>query len=1727
MSRNRNQKFNHSILQYLGKILGVFLSGRWLGSSRGRRQIKRYGRRLFLSFQALLGQIVKLLLKVPQQISNRIRQGGRSLQYTNRYARSGFVLPTTVMVLLVVTLVTMAIAFRAFNRADVASFNRVNEATLNAVQPAIDRARVKLEEVFSEVEVTPSEISLNEALERSKYTFGDEVRLTLAYDVDGDGSTGASDTDSSNRLSDEELATTAWKFPVDTDNNGKYDTFILYNLNFRSPKVNSSGNFERQRSPLDARRPPQQSLSGDEFCTKAFGTSSALAGTADWFLEGGNLKKSFFVYAAAVPITDTSGVPSDDSSNYELKQGRRGFSGVELQQDRMRIPINNNAVVYEDDLQITPGGGINLNGRVFTNGNLLSGARVASNPVTYYQVSSPESCFYDMENSKMVIAGNVGIGPPDSNSDINGFTMHLYDPSASDGKTNKTVDSTNKPVSSTPNQIASNSQAYTQRIKSLVNAAAEKAESNDPDRVADRPAGVSRREALKRWFEARTRRVPFADGGVNCVSEDPDCTATGAPSLQGSGNTLRPPEEWIFGVKPQADDQQGHNGLSLQLDGDTAYPAASQPKLVEENNKEKFVGDRMRLGNGLPFRWYNSDTDSFASNATPQPMAKDGGGDIVWDETASGATAAEEQRDRRTQAQSLTDLGDTSRFGFWEKKAAELPKDILAGIGGMRVITGAGVYSTDSGDTFLPRPNTNTYTKDGNSFPIVWPDTMPMWNDVNDNGNLDAGEKGDLQMRTTVVYHYTHDHLDLEDDDDSQKPYACVNTYYAPYSDLTSGSADTFGNNGTSYNWPDDWSTSTEISNPPNAKPDGTLSERIKYQADLVYPSGRFVNPILREALDKAPADRGLHHEAAIDSTICSLKILDGSVSSATTNDRIPEDAIYETAFLDSRQLKSLERINESNSNNYDLPVEERQPLEIRTTVIDLDAIRTVNVGDMKILSEGSTTTTDKDEFLLPNSGIIYASRDDALPDLTDSGASEIPYGEDDSSAVDFTLDPSRRPNGIMLRNGETLARRDSNAYHKEEKGLILASNLPVYVQAGPNGGFNLHQLEDGSSVEEFDDTLNDDWSNFYSRSTLDENFACRNGDPRLDCTGKGDFWRPATVLSDAVTLLSNNFREGFRDEGDYDLRNNVGFQRSSGGYYGPSFKGDNSEPIVLEDGYDLNGDGDTDDSGFSESDFGFDLNGSDSDGDGDPANEDVAETEVTAFAVRRLNGFMSNNYVTNGEWYDSDGYPKQNSSYVTNFVTPVQRRVNESDGGFADYVMEICRKPLVEMCQPGDWTVGLDSGSGDEKVHEILNAQAIVKKDETIENIDFNGDGDKSDTAVPVSNLRAGTTALPPTYPSDRRYPRRVAFLRYPSNHRLVLNSDYDTTGADAPIILGVDGNDFTLATSDTVEYYPFNQNVSLPINSSTTFDPASGSSQTFTELSPVKPSTSNPHKPRKLSNGLWFRTYSDNASGGSDPSAGQSPYGGSDIWEYKPKYPPWLANQLVNPFGSSSVVNGVDHPILTPVLQLFTPTGKPDNDFDINGTATSEGWLQSANESTFNLVLASGDTPIRANEPNGGLPNFPRYLENWNGTTSNISGTFLQFKRSSFGSASFQPALNKDSQLSVFDYKEHFNPSWLFPYQINNGLGKLPYYRPPSRQYGFDVANLTTTPDLFSARFTLEPETGPEEFYREVARDDDWVKTLLCGTQSSDGYSSADAAYGSGMKHALPESERPASCP
>jgi hypothetical protein len=735
----------------------------------------------------------------------------------------------------------------------------------------------------------------------------------------------------------------------------------------------------------------------------------------------------------------------------------------------------------------------------------------------------------------------------------------------------------------------------------------------------------------------------------------------------------------------------------------------------------------------------------------------------------------------------------------------------------------------------------------------------------------------------------------------------------------------------------------------------------LNYQTQLKYPNGRWVNEPLQNAWKKITASKSLtlSEQSAVDSAMCALKILDRTIGSPTDT-AIPHGAIIETAFLDARQIKAIDK-PASIPGTYDLDVELRQPLEIRATVLDLDLLR------RKSRTNG--------EFLFPNSGIIYATRDDALPDDSESNNLDV-------SATDFKLDPTRRPNAIMLINGSNLSRNAS--YKPEEKGFILASNLPVYIK----GDFNVHTQEEftGYSLKG-----EKNWSNkFYARQLLNPNFACRQG--QFSGCDTGESWRSAVVIADAITVLSDNFRFGFREEGNYELRNN----------------------------YDTN-----------------------------------SEAGIIASTATKKNGFWDNNFVTSFPWKDNNssygnptglnGNPIK-SSYFNNFVTPIQRRVL-----FPEYLMEICRKPTVAACGLDNWSVGYATGGA----------------------VDWDYKATDSGTkrilpSFTVDTLGAGTTARPALNPADRRYPRRVAFLR-DSTGRLILTG---TAPNLKPIPLGIKGSDNPTAgsTDDNngqINYYPYTTTSIAGISYT-----AYGST----------------NRPRLHENALWFQTANDSST------------------NYGYNYPLSIANPSAFTIGEKT-----DQPLLIPILQIqypFTVPADSSSLIDTRDVKNSGNWMQTATNTETNLIFAQGNIPGRPNETNGGLENFVRYLERWQGMNHTVAGSFIQFKRSNYATAPWQTLIGTNTSGQT--------------------LGRTPFFTPPNRFWSYDVALLGQLPDLFAQRFTTPTTKEPSEFYREVGRDDAWVKTLLCAAQDGNvgGYDNARSIYGNNFKYAVSQDQR-GTCP
>jgi len=1603
-------------------------------------------RKKFLkALQNLWKQILQLSISITQRLKNWLLRSWFVLGRRSRFSSAGFVLPTVVMVILVVILVTTAMVYRSFDRAKNASNVRVNQKILAATSPAIDRAQAKINELLADPTLprgTPTDQAMYQAMTRSlnKYTLGDETPLKLAFDIDKNGSIERTDA---NGLDRQETLTTAWRFRVDTDNDSLYDSYILYGLYFRNPSPGAN----RGRSPLEARAIPMDEAQSGNLC--GAGTAASLVGNSGWYkTSDGNLKRSFFVFAVTVPITRPQ-----RTLNEEAYSGGKGFAALEFQQDLSRIPLTNNAVVYDDDLEIAPGAGITLNGRIMTNGNLLIGQ--ATKPVEFYQVSSINSCFYSEENAKITVGGNVVLGSAGSTSALSPVTVHLFQSGqqpnpASFGSGNASV--TNPAV-----ETSYNSEAYAKRIDYLVNRTRRPADPSTgyPAEVAKKIAdGVDEVKALQDYYKDRTRRVPFKEvpQGV-----DPIRGAV-SPLGQGTNNMRAGNPAWLYPADP--DTGAVLNNLTL---------AKTQPEAKDPNrrslDKEDKLGDRILVGNGLPAKWWDNKDKRFIDFYDQYPQPVDGNNNQVtkWENSSDS-----DYRTRMTQVVPLADVGDTTRNGFWERKAAAPPAQQLDGVGGLRVVTGAGIYYHDlnpTGQSFLPVANppdpalprirrTTVLANDPSTeadetkflntptaTTIVLPDSMPMWEDRTPgarrgdpplrepNGKVDdplIEGRGDLVMRATAVYHYKSSNYPDPPPTTGrlapyQTPIACVSSYYDPSTVDTArnrlglpnielrdrnrrlpglpvvraGNIPGLSNNGVSYGAPRTtaagingitynrstglFTVAARAADPAESRV--PIRDRLAYQANLIFPNGRFVNEPLRQALIKVSGSARLNiaDQAAIDSTLCAIQIADGTLG-APTDTVIPHGAIYETAFLDARQVKALDE-TPIKEENYDLSVEERQPLEIRATVIDLDLLRRQE-------ARGSLRIVPGTEYLLPDSGIIYATRDDALPDLSVDPTTLVGSEEQRmatraiNSPVDFSLDPTRRPNGIMLINGSILARGNtSNRWKQTEKGLILASNLPVYVKADQKG-FNLHQTPRGAVLEEFERKLADNpsWNDAYfytARTTAEKQFACRINQPGLPGCTQGDLWRPATVIADSVTLLSNNFRFGFRNEGDYDLRKNV----------------ESLDNTLVFGGYDLDGDGATTGTvDIDEKNFELDLN---NDGSADDNIPSVKEAKIPVTLARRINGFFDNNYLTSADWFQTTGFPKdyvtggtyQGSSYVNNFVTPIQRRAN-----FPEYVMEMCQKRLVEECGPNDWFVYEDGAGVRQKASDIVGTNVAELLGKTPSRPD------------PDGKAGAGTTAKLPVRPVDRLYPRRVAFLRDTDNNQLLL-----TGKAATP--LGI-------ARGGIVQAYTY------------------------------------PNVPPPAANALWFKTSSDRT----DPTQGGNGGAGDPLFYQTP-----LADGTTQ------------QPLLVPVLQIQTPEGTPGA--PVIGEASSDkNWMQRPTDpkTTFNLVMAVGDSPTRptgysdapVSEFNGGMPNLPVFLEDWerkksgNPAVSSISGSFIQIKRSAYATAPFLSIL--DAKVGrgggIFGYPQAYaSATSQVPGPMGTPRGRSPYYYPPTRQWGFDVALLS----------------------------------------------------------------------
>lgn len=366
------------------------------------------------TLQKLIYQSRRLYRRTTRAFVNWVLRGlfvvGRS-----PFSTSGFVLPTVVLLLLILSLTVGAISYRSFTRTSDVISDRQQRVIYNSATPAIDRAKAKLEFLFDPLGdprrpggVPGEDVLLNMMYNDGRgdldpadditrggddYTFPDETRV----DLDGDG-----EWDN------------AWRYPVDRDGDGTNDAWNIYSIIFRTPKpsdpgyagirlttdpnnpsvpigIDDEGMAQRANQLMVRNAPLSNTFSTTSACTSGLDTDRGVL--EGWFPNNGTpgqVRKNFQVDALVVPFNEAGEFPAGSP-----------ISSLEFQQDRVADTGNKWGAWFRNDLEIFPGPAFTWNGAMHTRGSFFVGDSSSFRSVL---ISAPESCVYDKDASRITMA---------------------------------------------------------------------------------------------------------------------------------------------------------------------------------------------------------------------------------------------------------------------------------------------------------------------------------------------------------------------------------------------------------------------------------------------------------------------------------------------------------------------------------------------------------------------------------------------------------------------------------------------------------------------------------------------------------------------------------------------------------------------------------------------------------------------------------------------------------------------------------------------------------------------------------------------------------------------------------------------------------------------------------------------------------------------------------------------------------------------------------------------------------------------------------------------------------------------------------------------------------------------------------------------------------------------------------------------------------------------------
>ena len=356
--------------------------------------------------------LLQKVLRLPQAALKRAVTGLLQLvllvNRPARLARSGFVLPTTVLLVLMVVLTVTALTYRSFTRSDMAISQREQQVISNAATPAIDRAKAKIEFLFQTDQRFPSGLPASDILADlmlvrkdfpvgwtkrvsplagadDPYTLPDETRLDInrdgkldnawsfKADIDGKDGVGANELVVYSILVDDQASPGN---PVDTDDeNEENEALRTFDGLVDQTKANA----------LVTRTGPLAVTAASPLC------AGALAEGGWQVVQQGNnstLQKNFQVNAFVANANDVN----------------RTFETLEFQQSRSAARANKWGAWFRYDLDVSPGPAFNWNGAMHTDGSFMTFAPIGNSATTAlrsHMVSSYNSCLYSKESSEI------------------------------------------------------------------------------------------------------------------------------------------------------------------------------------------------------------------------------------------------------------------------------------------------------------------------------------------------------------------------------------------------------------------------------------------------------------------------------------------------------------------------------------------------------------------------------------------------------------------------------------------------------------------------------------------------------------------------------------------------------------------------------------------------------------------------------------------------------------------------------------------------------------------------------------------------------------------------------------------------------------------------------------------------------------------------------------------------------------------------------------------------------------------------------------------------------------------------------------------------------------------------------------------------------------------------------------------------------------------------------